>query len=248
VNLRSKARGRDTSYFIYQPNPEAVAPTVILLHGAEDGASVWRDRLGKDLFDTADRLGLNLVMPDGDPFGWWLNSPVKAGSMLEDYVASELMEDLFGRFMLDRGRMGIMGISMGGHGALTLSLKRPGMFRAVGSLSGVTDIAVHGGRGPGDRWLKLEDVLGPYQGQGDLWRGNSAYHLLRRGPEALEGVKVAMTVGLSDKLVLAENRQFSRLMNELGIPHEYSEERGGHSWTLWRKAVPEQLAFMKDSL
>jgi S-formylglutathione hydrolase FrmB len=167
---------------------------------------------------------------------------------MEEYLIGELMPDIFGRFKLDPARMGIMGISMGGHGALTLAIKNPGLFKSLGSLSGVTDIASHGQGLSLDRFLRLEDVLGPYNRAGGLWQDNSAYHLTRRNPELLKGKNIYLSVGLSDKLVLAENRQYSRLLKDLGIVHEYREESGGHSWTLWSQELPKQLVFMKDTL
>jgi S-formylglutathione hydrolase FrmB len=248
INLQSKARGRETTYLLYQPNPEISAPTVFLLHGAEDSWPVWQDRMGRRLLSLANELGINLVMPDGDPFGWYLDSPFKQGSRLDEYLTRELLPDLATRARLDPGRIGAVGISMGGHGALTLGLRHPGLFGALASLSGVTDIASHGLGTPMDRYLRLEEVLGPYNGDGGLWRDNSAYHLTRRNPEALQGVPVLLSVGLSDPLVLAENRQYGRLLKELGIPHEYREESGGHSWELWERELPRALSFMADTL
>ncbi|MDR2406122.1 MAG: DUF459 domain-containing protein [Deltaproteobacteria bacterium] len=248
VLLPSKALGRETSYFIYLTNPESLAPTVFLLHGAEGDRGVWQDKMGKDLLDLADDLGVNLVMPDGGAFGWYLDSPLKSRSRYEDYVINELIPDILVRFKADPQRLGIMGISMGGHGALTLALKHPGLFKSVGSLSGVTDIASHGQKTSLDKYLRLEELLGPYEASMGLWQGNSAYHLTRRNPDKLKATNLSLSVGLADKLVLAENRQYSRLLTDLGIAHDYQELSGGHSWDLWQKTLPKHLTDMANTL
>ncbi len=38
-------------------------------------------------------------------------------------------------FTIDNSRMSIMGHSMGGHGALSIFLKNPGMFKSVSALA-----------------------------------------------------------------------------------------------------------------
>jgi S-formylglutathione hydrolase FrmB len=248
INLSSKALGKDTSYFVYLPNPEIKAPTIILLHGAQDSGGVWEEKIGRSLFALADELGVNLVMPDGGPFGWYLDSPYKKHSQYEEYIIKELIPDLNNRFLPDNARMGITGISMGGHGALTLSLKNKGLFKAVGSLSGVTDIASHGQKGKLNDWLKLRDILGPYDQETALWQSHSAYHLTRRNPEILKDSSLFLAVGLSDNLVLAENRQYARLLKDMGIPHEYDELSGSHSWDLWKSILPKHLTKMADAL
>jgi S-formylglutathione hydrolase FrmB/lysophospholipase L1-like esterase len=247
VNLPSRARGRETSYLMYLPGPETPRPTIILLHGTQESYLVWKDRFGRQLFDLANELDINLVMPDGDLYGWYLDSPIKKNSRLEQYIMHELMGDLLTRFSLDKSRMGILGISMGGHGALTLSLKYPSTFKALSSISGLTDLALHSQDSLGEN-LHLEEVLGPYSTHSLDYLKNSAYHLTRQNPQALSQSSIILEVGLSDPVTLAENRQYHRLLGELGLQHEYLESRGGFSWDLWQNKVPEHIAILAQKL
>jgi enterochelin esterase-like enzyme len=96
--------------------------------------------------------------------------------------------------------------------------------------------------------MRLEDILGPHEGQSRLWRQNSAYHLTREKPEALRGASIYISVGKSDDLLLGENRQYHRLLNDLGLPHEYEEPRGDHSWNLWETELPRQLNLLAEKL
>ncbi|MDR1166842.1 MAG: DUF459 domain-containing protein [Deltaproteobacteria bacterium] len=249
VNLPSKARSKQTSYLIYLPGSEIPRPTVFLLHGVQEDQNVWKDRLGRSLLDLAQALNVNLVMPDGEPFGWYLDSPFKKNSRQELYLTQELLPDLLRRFQIDPARVGIMGVSMGGHGALTLALKNPGLFRAVGSIGGVTDLELHREGSALDGGLRLEEVLGPAEAQnGRHWRQNGAYYLTRLNPEALRESSVFLTVGKSDELALGENRQYHRLLADLGLEHQYEEARGNHSWDLWRDAAPRRLADLAAAL
>ncbi|MDR1080892.1 MAG: DUF459 domain-containing protein, partial [Deltaproteobacteria bacterium] len=244
VNLPSRARMRETSYLLCLPGPEDVSrPTVILLHGPDENYLVWRERFGRDLVDLARSLNVNLIMPDGDPYGWYLDSPVKRDSRVETYIMRELLPDASERFLMDPGRVGLLGVSMGGHGALTLALKHPGRFRSVSSISGITVLESHIGDPAGAPPLKVESVLGPYRTQGALWRQNSAYHMVRRDPGAAAGTYIDLTVGVADQVALGENRQFHRLLNDLSVPHGYREgQRGGHDWSLWAEEVPGRIA------
>jgi S-formylglutathione hydrolase FrmB/lysophospholipase L1-like esterase len=248
ISLPSKARGKETNYLVYLPTPDEKRPTVFLLHGTGEDYLVWKERYGRDLMEMAKELNLNLVMPDGDPYGWYLDSPFKKNSRLELYLMEELWPDLMGRFLLDPDRVGVLGINMGGHGALTLALKYPGAFKAVYCLSGITDLELHGAGNLYENDLRLTDVLGPYRYQRRIWQNNSAYFLTRKNPIGLKGLALSLSVGLSDPVTLAENRQYHRLLSDLGITHEYAEERGDHSWTLWRGKALEGLSFLSNAL
>lgn len=52
-----------------------------------------------------------------------------------DYVTKELPEFLSANFHLDLSKQAITGHSMGGHGALTIFLKNPGVFKSVSAFS-----------------------------------------------------------------------------------------------------------------
>jgi S-formylglutathione hydrolase len=51
------------------------------------------------------------------------------------YVTGDLLMAVDGAFPLDPARRGIFGHSMGGHGALTIALRNPDLFRSVSAFS-----------------------------------------------------------------------------------------------------------------
>jgi len=52
-----------------------------------------------------------------------------------DYVTGELQAAVFDNFPGDANRHGLMGHSMGGHGAFTIGLRNPGMFRSLSAFA-----------------------------------------------------------------------------------------------------------------
>ncbi len=58
---------------------------------------------------------------------------------METYIADELPALLAENFGLDMERQAISGHSMGGHGALTLAMKRPGRFRSVSAFAPIAN-------------------------------------------------------------------------------------------------------------
>jgi S-formylglutathione hydrolase len=103
----------------------------------------------------AAELGLALLMPDTSPRGAGIDGEdhhwdfgVGAGFYLdaehapwaghwrmESYLVSELIPAVVAAFALDGEWLGVFGHSMGGHGALTLALRHPGLFASVSAFA-----------------------------------------------------------------------------------------------------------------
>jgi S-formylglutathione hydrolase len=104
---------------------------------------------------VAAELGLALVMPDTSPrntgvdsedhhwdfgvgAGFYLDAtemPWSGHWCMESYLLKELLPQAAAEFKLDAGRQGLFGHSMGGHGALTLALRHPGVFKSVSAFA-----------------------------------------------------------------------------------------------------------------
>ena len=104
---------------------------------------------------VAAELGLAIIAPDTSPRG--LNIPGEAdsydlglgagfyvdataapwsqGYRMYSYVAAELPEVVASAFPVDPARTGIFGHSMGGHGALTIALKNPQLYKSVSAFA-----------------------------------------------------------------------------------------------------------------
>ena len=107
----------------------------------------------------AAELGLALIAPDTSPRGagvageaesWDLGvgagfyldatqAPWAQHWRMENYLVDELLPLLGAQLPIDSQRLGIFGHSMGGHGALTLALRHPGLFKSVSAFAPITN-------------------------------------------------------------------------------------------------------------
>jgi len=106
--------------------------------------------------------------------------PWAANYRMWSYVTRELPDLVFAHFPADRARQGIMGHSMGGHGALTVGLRHPDRFKSV---SAFAPIAAPSHVSWGQK--ALGNYLGPDRA---AWREHDAVALIEDGarlPELL---------------------------------------------------------------
>jgi len=91
---------------------------------------------------------------------------------MESYITKDLIDAVTAALPIDRERLGVSGHSMGGHGALTLALRHPGLFK---SLSAFAPIAA-----PMEvEWGQV--CLGGYLGDDQsLWEAHDASRLFAK--------------------------------------------------------------------
>ena len=61
-------------------------------------------------------------------------------------------------------------------------------------------------------------------------------------------LRLRFTCGLQDRKFIDENQELHALLEELGIPHEYQESRGKHSWEYWTSQLETHLRFHAEYL
>ena len=110
----------------------------------------------------------------GQGAGFYVNAiedPWKDHFQMYDYIVNELPPIIDANFKTDPSRVGIFGHSMGGHGALTIALKNPAIFKSVSAFSPI----VAPSQVP---WGKraFTGYLGPNK---DLWKEYDATALIQ---------------------------------------------------------------------
>ena len=243
----SQARNKQVRFWAFLPQAESpgqLFPVLYLLHGATGDYGDWRTHAKADLLDLASTYGLIIVTPDGDDYGWYLDSPMETGSQLETYFMKELVP------FVERGAglpvaagarsRAIAGLSMGGHGAVTLALRNPGSFRTASSMSGILDITTH------PKSWQIAQRLGALQEHRSRWEGHSAAYLLRS--EAEPNLPLLLACGDTDRAAWAENQALHEELTAAGRDHEWRTSDAGHSWTYWRGELPEHVAFAAEYL
>ncbi len=140
---------------VYRP-PQArqgPVPALVYLAGLTCNEETFAIKAGAQR--VAAELGLMLVTPDTSPrgtgvagadanwdfgtaAGFYLDAtqaPWAAHWRMESYLTQELPALLAQHFPLLPGALGLMGHSMGGHGALTLVLRHPDLFKSCSALA-----------------------------------------------------------------------------------------------------------------
>jgi S-formylglutathione hydrolase len=206
----SREIGLPMRFSVYLP-PQALAsrncPAVFFLAGLTCTEETFMIKAGAQRF--AAREGLVLIAPDTSPrganvpdetkdwdfgagAGFYLDasqSPWATHYRMESYLTLELLELVIAEFSLDRRRIGIMGHSMGGHGALTLALRHAGMFRSVSAFAPIAAPS----RCP---WGKkaFTGYLGPDE---SLWQQHDASALMQSqsAPPYPDGILIDQGLG-----------------------------------------------------
>ncbi len=229
-------------------------PVLYLLHGGSGAFSDWHQKVSEPgLVDRmAEAYDLIIVTPGVGPASYYYDSPMLDSVRYETYITSELIPhiDSHYRTFARKESRAITGLSMGGHGAITLSAKHPELFAAAGSMSGVMNIDTR------------------------MWKVNDEFRKLRQdGQKAMLGADLNYdtpafnpytAVGLADRIkanglaliidcgvedfLIDTNRQMHRLLLENGTPHEYIERPGAHTWPYWTEALPVHLLFFDKYL
>ena len=154
VSHQSKVLNSSMQFSIFLP-PRASTercPVIFWLSGLTCTEENFTVKAGAQ--KHAAKKGIMLVAPDTSPrgeavpndeaydfgqgAGFYLNAtnePWSQHFQMYDYVTKELPSLIFKNFPAREDSLGIMGHSMGGHGALTIALRNPNKFRSVSAFS-----------------------------------------------------------------------------------------------------------------
>lgn len=149
--------GLPMRFSVYLPPQAAHAkvPALLYLAGLTCTEETFAIKAGAQR--VAAELGLALMAPDTSPrgadlpgeaeswdfgagAGFYLDAteaPWARHYRMESYLTAELLPLAAQELAIDAQRLGIFGHSMGGHGALTLALRHPGLFQSVSALAPV---------------------------------------------------------------------------------------------------------------
>lgn len=225
-------------------------PVLYLLHGAYGHFSDWLNKTPdtNTVKSLADQYNLIIVMPEGENFSFYLDSPVNKGSQFETYITSEVISkiDATYRTVADKKGRVICGLSMGGHGALYLSAKHPELFAAAGSMSGAVDMGGIPDRDTPEKTNKLmEPVFGAQGAPQETYASYAVINMI--GKIKANKMPLIIDCGVSDFLI-ESNREFHRRLVYYSVPHDYTERPGAHTWEYWQNALPYHVLFFNNIL
>jgi S-formylglutathione hydrolase len=153
---KSSATGTDMTFSVFVPDHDGGTqmPVVFYLSGLTCTHANVTEK--GEYRRACAELGLIFVAPDTSPrgegvpddaaeaydfglgAGFYVNAtqePYDRHYKMRDYIEAELPILIGEHFPADMQRKGIMGHSMGGHGALTIALRNKGMFKSVSAFA-----------------------------------------------------------------------------------------------------------------
>lgn len=172
----------------------------------------------------------------------WSSGEIPGGRWINEVILPFLKDKRY--YKIDSSKIGILGISTGGRGAVLLCQKYND-FVACASLSGTFDL------------FTLDDNSGEYKIHFNVYGSREEFKERweidnSSNPELLKKLKykkIFLVHGAKDNAVPVEqSRSFSKLCKQKGIKCDYKEDKDfGHGWGLWSKYLPQVFDFFKAS-
>lgn len=256
LKFESKLVSYPVKYSIYLPPDYETSnrsyPIIYLLHGYSDDETGWiqygeiNSIVDKGIAND-DFLPCIIVIPDGK-VTWFCNS-ADGKNPWEDMFVKEFIPFIEKEYRVRTKKefRAIAGLSMGGYGALKLSMRNTDLFSSCVALSSGTFT---------DKEIIGSEQYDPYFGNiygpkpvGEVsthWKANSPLYLLESVETAkLKTIRFYIDCG-DDDFLYRGNSALHVKMRELGIPHEYRVRNGGHEWSYWRAGIYDGLKFISD--
>lgn len=236
VTFHSESLGRDMPYRVILPAAipaNSKLPVIYLLHGGGGGFHDWSNY--SDVVQYASR-GLILVMPEGES-SYYVNAVKRPADRFEDYIVKDLIADVEHRFPVapDREHRAIVGNSMGGFGAVVLSLKHASLFVFAGGLSSALDVPTR----PFSvkRIGQYREHSAIFGDRGSQTRRDNDPYTLARNVDPASVPYLFFTCGDQEGLLPA-NKKFAAILQSRGFRHEFHFISGGHDWNQWNSRLP----------
>ena len=228
----SMCNGLPMRFSVYQP-PQAkrgAVPVLFFLAGLTATEETFMIKAGAQRL--AAEYGLMLVSPDtsprntgiegatkdwdfGEGAGFYVDAteaPWRTHFQMETWVVEELRELVCATFPARPDRIGIFGHSMGGHGALTLALRHPNIYKSVSAFAPIcAPTQCAWGHNAFSKYLGADTAQ---------WQAHDASELVRLDPVRFpQGILIDQ--GLSDKFLAEQQLRpdlFEDACREAGQP------------------------------
>lgn len=187
-----------------------------------------------------DAWNLPCVCPHGCP-SWWtdrLCPQFDAKITAERHVLDHVIPLFRQRWNIAPPAIGLLGISMGGQGALRLALRHPDIFRVAAGIASAIDYHELYGQG-----LPLDDM---YDSKEQCRQDTALMHIdpYHYPPHLFFSIDPA------DTMFYRGNDRLHEKLSALGVPHtaDLTTAAGGHSWDYFNAMAEPALRFLVDGL
>lgn len=261
LEFNSSKLNYPVKYSIYLPADYETSsrnyPVVYLLHGYSDDETGWiqfgeANRIADKGIENGDFPSTIIVMPDGK-VTWYCNA-FDGRDSWQDMFIQEFIPYIENKYRIRKKKefRAIAGLSMGGFGALQISMRNPDLFSTCVAMSSGTFTDKEILKMEDERYTKLfEKIFGENQRKEDrlsgTWEAFSPLHLIKTAPiEKLKTIRFYIDCG-DDDFLYKGNSTLHIEMRDMKIPHEYRVREGSHSWSYWRTGLYDGLKYIGQS-
>ena len=253
IRHASRATGTPMVFSQFVPPGAGPFPVVYWLSGLTCTANNFTEKAGA--YAAAAELGLIVVAPDTSPrgegvaddpgydlgqgAGFYLDAteaPWAPHFKMETYIADELIAVAEAETPVS-GARSLFGHSMGGHGALTLAMRRPGRYRSVSAFAPIAAPTL----APWGR-KAFTAYLGPDESR---WADHDASRLIAAG-KAGAFDEILVDQGLADNFLTEQLQpeQLEAAASSAGLNLRLRRHPGyDHSYYFIQSFMAEHLAF-----
>ena len=257
IEMKSSLMEYPVKYSVYLPEDYDTSqrsyPVVYLLHGRTDDETSWiqfgeLNRFIDEGIKSGNIPPAIFIMPDGKLT--WYSNEIGTKNAWRDMFIKEFIPTIEKKYRIRAKKefRAIAGISMGGFGALSISLTNPDLFSSC--------VVLSGGFYTDDELINMDDTkyanyFSKYCGENlkgkdrisTSWKAISPYSLIEKVPvEISNTVRYRLDCGNLDRF-LNSNFKMHLKMDEYKIKHEFIVRNGNHGWVYWRESLPETLKF-----
>ncbi|WP_394782239.1 S-formylglutathione hydrolase [Undibacterium sp.] len=255
--------GLPMRFSVYQP-PQAKdgpVPVLFYLAGLTCNEETFMIKAGAQRF--AAEHGIMLVAPDTSPrdtgiageadswdfgtaAGFYLDATQEPWSKffkMETYIVQELRELILQSFPARKDSVGIFGHSMGGHGALTLALRHPGVYKSVSAFAPIAapTLCPWGHKA-------FSNYLGKDEAK---WQRHDASVLMKSKTQAPYPAGILIDQGLADKFLEQQllPQEFEAACAAVGQPLTLRRHEGyDHGYYFISSFIQDHLRFHGECL
>jgi S-formylglutathione hydrolase FrmB len=228
-------------------------PVVYYLHGLGDNEQSLINAGGWNMYDdllSQKKVDEFLIVT---PYGYqsfFIDS--RDGKFrYEDFFLREFMPQIEKKYRIEPGRAshGIMGISMGGFGALHYAFKYPQKFAAVSTHMAALMDALPKNIGDTPEGKMMGTIFGAPIDEA-YYQANNPMRLARTAPlAALRSMKIYFDVGDHDHYGFnVGNSELDRILKQRKAPHEFHIYPGGHDMSFVLEHFAASLEWQAKAL
>ena len=249
-------KNKKLGYGVYTPpnwTPEEKLPVVLFLHGGGDNHTSFEKFKAHQLFDqkinTGEMPRVILITPNGGLSLWenWANGK----KSYRDWVVQGILPEVQKNFntLSCPEHCHLLGISMGGFGAMRFAYFEKNQFSSISVLSALilsdkqkrdfkSKILIR-------LFFPLKKIFGP-----DARERNDKENFFRVWPKEphLRNIRLQMIWGDNDTPgIKSANEEFHATLNKAGVEHSSHVYKGNHKWVSWKPQLPRAINFLVNS-